>query len=335
MTSRSPSFARLFGRASLLAALIGAARPVQAEPADAFSAEALFREGRSALQQGEYALACDRFRESERIEHGIGNWLNLGLCEERLGQLLSARDYYRRVLEGVAASDSRALVAREHLAALEPRLAHVVIRLASGAPAATRVTHAETSYDHASFGVPLAVDPGEQRFVVEANGYSPREYRAVFGEGQRLELVVEPGAPESRPLPDAAAGARASSAPPPQARESVTHLERDPRVTLGWSLIAGGGALLLISAVAAPQLLSDQAVVRAHCHPDKSCDDQAALDAGAQGKVLNVVTPTALAAGLVLAGTGAYLVWRLGRTPTRVSATWSGSGAGVWLARSF
>ncbi|NOU28880.1 MAG: hypothetical protein HOO96_13330, partial [Polyangiaceae bacterium] len=57
-----------------------------AAPAFRDDAETLFREGRKALEAGDYAVACAKFAESQRIEPAPGTLLNLAGCEERSGK---------------------------------------------------------------------------------------------------------------------------------------------------------------------------------------------------------------------------------------------------------
>ena len=175
------------------AALALWAGPVRGQSANSAAAEALFQAGRESMQQGNFETACARFRESERLERGVGTWLNLGLCEEKLHHWASAWDYYQRVLHAVPVTDRRAVVARQQFDALDPRVPRVVFRLAAAAPASTVVVEANVDYQSSSFGVPIPVDVGDHVFTAKADGFVPREYRIVLAEGERRELVIGPG----------------------------------------------------------------------------------------------------------------------------------------------
>jgi Flp pilus assembly protein TadD len=85
----------------------------------------LFAEGKRLLSKGDVPAACARFAESHRLAPRGGTLLNLGLCHEREGKLEDAR---RELAEALirAQKDGRAdrePIAREHLAAVESRLA--------------------------------------------------------------------------------------------------------------------------------------------------------------------------------------------------------------------
>jgi hypothetical protein len=84
------------------------------------TAETLFREGREAVKRGDYAVACPKFEESQRLEPANGTLLNLALCEEGWGHLAEARSHLQEVLRAPDLDDQRRAIATEHAAALEP-----------------------------------------------------------------------------------------------------------------------------------------------------------------------------------------------------------------------
>lgn len=54
-------------------------------PDELARAETLFAEGRSLMQQGKYAEACERFALSMQLDAAVGTLLNLASCMERTG----------------------------------------------------------------------------------------------------------------------------------------------------------------------------------------------------------------------------------------------------------
>jgi tetratricopeptide (TPR) repeat protein len=93
---------------------------VRAE-SESTDAEILFREGREAFKKGDYAAACPKFEESQRLDPAIGTLLNLALCEERWGRLADARRHLGEVLASSDLDEQRRVIATEHAEALDRR----------------------------------------------------------------------------------------------------------------------------------------------------------------------------------------------------------------------
>src|SRR6185503_16570996 len=92
-------------------------------------AEALFEEGRKLLAAGEVRAACPKFAESYRLDTALGALLNLSTCHEREGRTATAWSEFRQA-ETEAASlrdEARRKLAADHAAALEPKLARLVV----------------------------------------------------------------------------------------------------------------------------------------------------------------------------------------------------------------
>src|SRR4051812_42610356 len=99
---------------------------VPARAGDAATAEALFRQGRTLMEAGNYVAACPKLEESYAQDPATGTLLALGICQERAGRTASAWATYSEAA-GRAKRDGRAdreQAAREHMAALEPKLSH-------------------------------------------------------------------------------------------------------------------------------------------------------------------------------------------------------------------
>ena len=71
------------------------AEPSPAGPADPARAELLFEEGRQLMAAGRYAEACVKLAGSERQDPAVGTLLNLGTCEEKIGDKAGACAHYR------------------------------------------------------------------------------------------------------------------------------------------------------------------------------------------------------------------------------------------------
>src|SRR5690349_2377840 len=98
-----------------------------AQPADKPLAEALFRDGRDAMANGDIHGACRKFEASERIEPKIGTLLNLATCHELEGRTATAWAEFNEAIPRAVRADQpdRAQIARDHAAALEKRLSRL------------------------------------------------------------------------------------------------------------------------------------------------------------------------------------------------------------------
>ncbi len=285
--------------ASLVCILL-AAPIASAQARDSATAEALFRAGRKAAEKGDYATACARFRESNRLDREPGTVFNLGDCNEKIGKLASAWQRFREVIQILPPSDPRVPVARERATSLEHRVPHLTLRVAPGTPAGVIVLRDKTELGSASLGLSLPVDPGEHVVDVRTPGHADKHYTVSLGEGETRELVVESGpvvdAPGafSQPLP--------SGAPPQQDRGTGGSGLR----TAGFVIAGVGAAGVAISLVLGAMVLSRKGVVDSHC-ANKRCDQQG-LDAASAGRTLSTASTVSFIAGAVCAGVGVTLI---------------------------
>ena len=115
--------------ATALASAQGRAQPA----AGAVAAEALFNEGRELLARGSFAEACRKLEASQKIDPAVGTLFSMGECYEGQARLASAWFAYRAAaaLAG-SREDHRRVAAQKKADALEPSLAHLVLRVPPG-----------------------------------------------------------------------------------------------------------------------------------------------------------------------------------------------------------
>jgi len=164
-----------------------------AQRGDAAAAEQLFAAGREAFERRDFASACPKFEESQRLDPAAGTLINLAACYEKLGRLASAWETWRGALQVLTPSDERRPAVERLAEAMEKRVPRLFIELAPGAPAGTRVARDSVDLGAASLGVGLPVDPGRHLVIVTAPGRLERRYDVEVGEGKVHKLVVEPG----------------------------------------------------------------------------------------------------------------------------------------------
>lgn len=166
------------------------------------AADVLFQEGRALMSAGRAAEACPKFTESNRLDPATGTLLNLAVCNEMLGKTATAWAQFRlaEVASEADHREDRVTLAREHLAALLPKLSVITVQVSD----ARRVPGLKLTLDGQSWGeplwnVPTPIDPGAHSLVAEAPGRGSRVFRADVGpRAQKLLVVVDlPGPPVS------------------------------------------------------------------------------------------------------------------------------------------
>jgi hypothetical protein len=215
-------------------ALPGAAGAQGGDPA---AAAELFRQGRAALLEKRYDVACAALAESERLDPRVGTLLNLAQCEEVTGKLAGARAHLEKALRiARTTGDPREAHVTEQRDALLPRVPQLTLLVAPGAPDDTRVRLDGVDVAPGDLGVAMPLDPGVHVVVASAPGRAARRFEVDAAEGSTQELRVEPGE----------AGA-APPAPSPVAPAPLAPVERpaSPRAGAGdtqrWIAYAAGG----------------------------------------------------------------------------------------------
>jgi tetratricopeptide (TPR) repeat protein len=150
------------------ASLMTLAMPARADTNT--SAQALFEEGRRLMAAGQYAEACPKFAESQRLDPGAGTLLNLALCYEKNEQLASAWATYNEAAADADRSGRPEWVKRgkDKAATLAPSLTTLSVTV----PKNARIDGLEVTRDGqpisaAEWGVKVPIDGGDH--VVEAH----------------------------------------------------------------------------------------------------------------------------------------------------------------------
>jgi hypothetical protein len=256
-------------------------------PRDPATAEALFRQGRQALEAKNYREACPKFAESQRLEPAAGTLMNLATCEEKVGKLASAWQHWKEAIDALPPNDDRISFARSRVNDLEKKLPRLRVNLIGGAG---KVFRDEIELGPASQGAMLPVDPGPHVVTVQLEGRLPEKVTVDVAEGEEKQIDVHPG-----PID-------------PHANDSRAQLTAKPRPrTLGWVVGGIGVAGVGAAAVSGLMLVNQRSKVETLC-PDKSCTTQEGVDAAAMGKTLLVVNTAGWIVGAVGLGLGAYLV---------------------------
>jgi tetratricopeptide (TPR) repeat protein len=296
-------------RALALALVLAWAPAALAQGRDPAAAEALFTEGRKAFDAGDYAIACARFAESQRLDPAVGTLINLAACSEKLGKLADAWETWQRALRSLPPGDERRAGVEQRAAAIDKKLPRLAIRLSPNAPAGAKVVRDGVTLGSASYGVELPVDPGDHEVTVVAPGHKDKSYKTTLAEGAHEALDVEAGEEESEAAPVALpTEPKPKPAPPPkpQPKPAASSSNR----TLGWVLVGVGGAGLALGSASGYLALSKKNTMDDDCETLKGrrvCGPDG-LDAADSGKTWATVSTVAFAAGAAALGVGAYVL---------------------------
>jgi hypothetical protein len=285
---------------AVVAGALALATPAFAQASDPAAADALFRKGREAAEKGDWATACPKFAESQRLDPAPGTLLNLADCEEKLGHLASAYEHFKTALETMAANDDRIPFAKRHIASVEKLVPHLTLSASPDLPANARVMRDDVELGSASFGLAIPVDPGAHAVVVLVPGHVERRVNVSLKPGEAQTIALHAG--------DVAASASAEPAaapsPAPAASGATTTSAGDPRRTLGLVLGAVGVAGIAVGAVTGGLVLGKKSIVDdpSHCDQTTHACDQTGTDAASAGQTLSTVsTVTFIGGGAVLA----------------------------------
>ncbi len=160
----------------------------------------LFDEGQRLAAQGDYAAACPKFAESQRLDPQLGTMLNLADCYSSQGKVASAWGVFRDAVEiAEQRQDPRAAKARERVAELERQVPRLVINAAQPAPN-MEVRHDDEVLGSPVWGTAMPADPGQHTVAASAPGYQPWsttiELRA---DGRTVQVDVPPLTPNPAP----------------------------------------------------------------------------------------------------------------------------------------
>jgi hypothetical protein len=276
----------------------------------------LYAEAGAAMDAGDHARAEELYRRSDQAYPAptARYWHARALME--LGRLLEAYARFGEVaawrLEpgappAFAEAVSRAAADR---AELEPRIPVLVVTVSD---AAAQVTVDGRPLPAETWGKPHRVDPGRHVIGASVAGRDPFQREIEAAERSRSEIHIEIGAtvtiePVAPPAPDT----RGGSGTPAQA-------------VAGWTLVAIGGAGIVVWAVTGGLVLQQKAEVEDHCVEIDGgsfrCDTPEAVDTAESAKTLGIVNTVALFGGIAAAAVGVTLVLTAGADETAVAVT--------------
>ena len=280
-------------------------------------AEALFREGKRLLKEGEIEKACDKLEASERLEPENGTELNLADCWERIGRTASAWTMFLKAAAS-AKRDDRAAEAKRRAAALEDKLVHLTIEVPDDAVLDDlEILRNDQVVDRALWNQPVPVDPAKYEIVARAPQHESWSATIkVKSKDKSITVPVLERARKTKPKQALVEGA-------PNAHRSLV---------LGLA-IGGGSAIVIATGFALhSKSLEDRSDERC---PTTACADAEGVDLNRRARTEGWIANIGWGLG-VAAGVAAVVVWQLGKSNgAAVTPVVTDDGAGVVLGGRF
>lgn len=335
----------------IVVALAGLAIHAPTALAQNAGAEALFREGRTLIKQGNLKAGCDKLEASEKLESSVGTLLNLGDCREKLGKTAGAWAAFRKA-EALAKRNGndkkRQREAARRAQKLEPDLANITVQVGPKSKSTGLVIKRDGEVvDSELWGTAIVVDPGSHVVIAEAPGYKSWKTEVSVGKGGKRWVVV-PSLEEVPEPPKPAAPPPVVVTPPPPSAPTVVvdqpaAAPRTVAVQKTWSTTRGVAVALGVAGAGAigtgiyfGHRANDlQSKSDAIC-PTTTCDDPDGLrlnddarDNAFRANVLFIAGGAAVAAATVM--------WFVGKpdTETVIVPAVSDTHVGASLTRRF
>jgi hypothetical protein len=323
MTRRPLPHRRWLILAGLAAGTLAPARASAQSADDSARAERLFTEAMGLIDKGQFSDACPRLEESQRLDPALGTEFNLAVCDEKIGKLAAAFRHQTAVLKLAHATGKKGRedAAREHLEALTPHVAHLVLATPQS-DVVVKVDGEIVDRDGFAF---IPVESGGHAILATAPSMQPWSSDvtvppsdpAAAGPEIRVDIPV------LRPLE-----ARTITV-----EKETTNTKRVAAWIAGGLGVAGLGTAIVTGVM----ILSAKSTAQGDCTPQ--CRDQSGRDAVNTGNSLLPINSVAWGVTAVGLGAGATLFYlSLKKTPAATAAigpTFGPDGGGVTLRGAF
>jgi hypothetical protein len=331
---------------------LAVAGPAYAQSEDGSAiAEQLHVQARNLATAGQWTEACAKLEDSLRYAPLVATRLELATCDERIGKLAAAWRLYREtaVAAAQAGDTARRDQAQSRAAAIEPRLAKLVVAPPARPPAGFAVTSDGAALDARTLGTTSFADTGRHEITASAPGFTPVT-RVVTLVAGKLETVAIPDllvaalpapapAAAAAPGPMAAIANAAAPAPLPAPSEPAPS---STRKYVGLAIAAAGVAATGAGLYFGARANSTYGDAKALCGDKLAC---AASDFDHGRQLISdtrsqATTSTVLVIGGAAAlAAGAIIVLTAPSAPERATARLlpmaHDRGAGVAVAGSF
>jgi hypothetical protein len=304
--------------AATAALLWGAAHAHAQGTGSETAATALFDEGRKLMDKGNYAEACPKLAESERLAPSGGTLINLAECYEHTGQTASAWVAWKDAAARANTAGKRDVEQRalKRAAALEAGLARLTIAVAPGSDVAgLQVKRDGEPIGHAEFGLGIPIDPGSHSIEASAPGKATLSTKVDVAKGQTdarvtVTLADAPTPPASSDTAGSTSSSTTASTGEPPPEKPASSGGSTQRV-IGLVLIGAGVVGVVVGSIFGLQAKSknDEALQSQNCRTSSLCTQQGLTLTNDAKNAATISTIGFAAGGAAIAG--GLIVWLL------------------------
>jgi tetratricopeptide (TPR) repeat protein len=299
-------------------------------------ADALFKQGKTALAEKKFAEACTAFEQSFKLDPTIGTQLNIGLCYEEWGKLATAYRAYRDAQKKAEETgDDRVARIKERADTIERNVPRLTVRSSTSGPVPKDLIVKVDDIELTALGEPLLVDPGDHVIRYQAGDGPERKLTVKLAKGEskeaKLDLPLDMKGPIEVDLQDDKDKNKEIVV-----EDDTSSVGRGRRIA-GY-VIGGAGVLSLgISSYLVLDARSDyKSAIEAHCNANRECDE-IGLDETHSARTRANVGTALFVLGLAAVGGGAYLYFTApkGIDEHAVVPVISPDGVGFAVSRRF
>jgi hypothetical protein len=293
---------RIHAIGGFVAAVLLGALDAHAEPSAAQKALAgqVFDDAQKLAAANDFAGACPKYAESNRLDPQLGTLLYLGTCYEKIGKVASAWGSFKDAVDiAIQKHDERETKARAKVAELDPKVPRLVI-LAPAPPASLEIRADGEIVAKVLWGTKLPVDPGAHALTATADGKRAWKADVSLGIGESKTVTVpsleDGAAPTAQSAPKPAVAAPSTGAP-----AEARHADR----TLAY--VAGGIGVVGVAAGSVTGLMAMGKKTTAEQNCTGSDCNATGKAAGDSAKGLATVSTIAFGVGVAGLAVGTVL----------------------------
>jgi hypothetical protein len=221
--------------ASLLTSSVLAQGPTQ-NGHEVALARALFEEGITLADRGDWAGAADRFERAHTLKPTSGTAFNWASALAATGALTQASELLEGVLRDPKAAPELKTESEKKLAEIAPRRAKLRLKVAADVPDGSRIEVDGRDWPKAAWDVAIPVDPGHHEAVCRLDERELSRAQVTLAEGEARDLLLTGPADEA-------------ARDPQRIPDAQTDRPAKPPLYKNWMLWTGVGVALVAGAV--------------------------------------------------------------------------------------